>query len=183
MNSRELKFKLKDTTLTSDVNQTLSNLLSQTNKVAKKVTVLENAASGATFFPLEDLTDASISSPQAGQCLIWNGSEWVNGYPSGENVTDCPALPDYAQSSSGLNGYTILLKIPAAKVQALTTTGVKVGLWTSGTTGLVVNSASIGATLPNSTIWTTAPVLITWPAGSFANANTLYLSNVASITN
>lgn len=34
---RELKFKLKDPTLTSDVNQTLSNLLSQVNKTNKTV--------------------------------------------------------------------------------------------------------------------------------------------------
>lgn len=34
---RELKFKLKDPTLTSDVNQTLSNLLSQVNKTNKAV--------------------------------------------------------------------------------------------------------------------------------------------------
>lgn len=45
---RPLKFKLRDSTLTSDVNQTLSNLLSQTNKLKAHVTtVSKNVTSNA----------------------------------------------------------------------------------------------------------------------------------------
>lgn len=45
---RELKFKLKDPTLTSDVNQTLSNLLSQVNKTNKNVTNVSNRVDNNT---------------------------------------------------------------------------------------------------------------------------------------
>jgi hypothetical protein len=49
--SRELKFKLSDTTLTSDVNQTLSNLLSQVNKTNNNVGNLSARVSGIGSAP------------------------------------------------------------------------------------------------------------------------------------
>lgn len=45
---RPLKFRLNDSTLTSDVNQTLSNLLSQTDKVKKRVVQVEAGVSNNT---------------------------------------------------------------------------------------------------------------------------------------
>lgn len=45
--ARDLKFKINDTTLTSDVNQTLSNLLSQTNKTNTRVSIVEKTANTA----------------------------------------------------------------------------------------------------------------------------------------
>jgi hypothetical protein len=87
MGMRPLKFKLKDTTLTSDVNQTLSNLLSQTNKTNKKVTVVEGVANEALStannpsLSLEDLTDVTITNPSAGQGVVRNpgNTGWING--------------------------------------------------------------------------------------------------------
>lgn len=82
---RELKFKLSDTTLTSDINQTLSNLLSQTNKVHKTVTAVSKVANTALIrstnpsLALEGLSDVVISAIQNGQTILWNGTDWVNG--------------------------------------------------------------------------------------------------------
>ena len=101
----------------------------------------------------------------------------AGSYPSGANVC---TLPAYAHSTAGLNGYTIVLRIPASYVQAFTS-GLKIGLVTTATTGLVVNAASIGKTLPGSTVWVGSPVAFTWPAGAFAVANSLYLSNTCAI--
>jgi hypothetical protein len=88
---RELKYKLQDTTLTSNVNQTLSNLLSQTNKVKKtveQVSVVANAANDTANNPslsLEDLTDVTITSPSEGQAVVRNAGNtgWVNGSVGG----------------------------------------------------------------------------------------------------
>jgi hypothetical protein len=101
--------------------------------------------------------------------------------PTGVNVVPCPDMPIIGSSGAGLNGYTVILKIQASKVGAVTTSGLRVGLWTTGTTGLVVNTATIGATLPNSNTWTTSPVSFTFPAGSFVNPSTLYVSNLCPI--
>ena len=182
---RELKFKLADTTLTSDVNQTLSNLLSQTNKVKAKVTVVEKTANKALStanspsLALEGLTDVKITAVANGQTIAWNGAEWVNENIAitGQNVS---LLPVYQHVSGGLNGYTIVLRIPASYVQAFTS-ALRVGIVTTSVTGLVINAATIGKTLPGKTVWSTVPVALTWPSGSFAAASTLYLSNACSI--
>lgn len=81
---RDLKFKLSDTTLTSDVNQTLSNLLAQTNKVKEKVIIVSGVANRALStavnpsLALENLTDVLIAAIQNGQTITWNGTAWVN---------------------------------------------------------------------------------------------------------
>lgn len=86
---RELKFKLRDTTLTSDVNQTLSNLLAQTNKVNTKVEIIGSRVGGFSRLSLEQLTDVLITSVQTGQTIQWNGTDWVNVY-SGPNLLTAP---------------------------------------------------------------------------------------------
>ena len=138
-------------------------------------------ASSQTVQNLEAGANITITDEGGGNIQI-AASGGSSGSPVGSNITTCPVLPDYNTATSGLNGYSIFMKIPASLVQAVTTAGVKIGLWTSTTTGLVVNSASIGATLPNSVAWTATQVPITFPAGSFSAASTLYLSNTAVIT-
>ena len=137
-------------------------------------------ASSQTVQNLEAGANITITDEGGGNIQI--AASGSNGSPVGSNITTCPVLPDYNTATSGLNGYSIFMKIPASLVQAVTTAGVKIGLWTATTTGLVVNSASIGATLPNSVAWTATQVPITFPAGSFSAASTLYLSNTAVIT-
>jgi hypothetical protein len=138
-------------------------------------------ASSQTVQNLEAGANITITDEGGGNIQI-AASGGSSGSPVGSNITTCPVLPDYNTATSGLNGYSIFMKIPASLVQAVTTAGVKIGLWTATTTGLVVNSASIGATLPNSVAWTATQVPITFPAGSFSAASTLYLSNTAVIT-
>jgi len=121
-------------------------------------------------------------------------SDGTNWYPVGSSgggsssiseANLAPALPIAGLTyggSSGLAGFTVILRLPAPFVLAATTGGVKVGIVTTpGSTALVVNSASIGATLPGATAWTTLPVSFTWPAGSFVNPETIYLSNSCAI--
>jgi hypothetical protein len=138
-------------------------------------------ASSQTVQNLEAGANITITDEGGGNIQI-AASGGSSGSPVGSNITTCPVLPDYNTATSGLNGYSIFMKIPASLVQAVTTAGVKIGLWTATTTGLVVNSASIGATLPNSVAWTATQVPVTFPAGSFSAASTLYLSNTAVIT-
>lgn len=129
---------------------------------------------------LQNLTGAgtvSVASDNDGNVTITGAS--AVGFPSGANVVS--PLPVLATSTAGLNGFTIVLKIPASYVQAFTAAGFKVGIQTTSTTGLVVAAATIGKTAPGGTAWTTNPVPFTWPVGSFAVANTLYLSNICAI--
>ena len=118
----------------------------------------------------------TIVDEGSGEILI---SASGGGYPSGANVV--APLPVLASATASLNGYTVVLRIPASYVQAFTTAGIKVGVQTTSTTGLVLHAASIGLTLPGSTTWTSGPTAMTWPAGAFASANTLYLSNACPI--
>ena len=129
-----------------------------------------------------------IGNQADGNLYVYNSTTWVvvggSAVSAGTNIV--PALPIAGLTyggSSGLAGFTVIMRIPAPFVQAATTAGVKVGIVTTpGSTALVVNSASIGATLLGGTAWTTAPVPFTWPAGSFVNPETIYLSNTCPIT-
>jgi len=120
----------------------------------------------------------TITNPSGGEVEISATGGGGGGFPTGANVA---LLPLYAHVSAGLDGYTIVLHIPASYVMAFRASGCKVGIVTTATLGLVVNAASVGATLPDSTVWSTAPTAFTWPAGSFLSALTLYLSNTCAI--
>lgn len=120
-------------------------------------------------------SNVTIVDEGAGEVEISASS---GGYASGSNVC---TLPSYVHVSEGLAGYTIVLRIPASYIQAFTNTGFRVGVITTGVLGLVVNSASIGKTLPNSTAWATPQTPFTFPSGSFSATNTLYLSNICPI--
>jgi hypothetical protein len=115
----------------------------------------------------------------------WSSMQSSGGSSSISGANLAPALPIAGLTyggSSGLAGYTVILRLPAPFVLAATNGGVKVGIVTTpGSTALVVHSASIGATLPGGTAWTTPPVPFTWPAGSFVNPETIYLSNSCAI--
>lgn len=118
--------------------------------------------------------------------IVDNGSGGVeisasgsSSSPSGSNVVTLPVL-NPSTSSAGLNGYTVVLRIPSTYLVAVGTS-VRIGILTTPTLPFVVNAASVGATLPNSTVWTTAPTSVTWPGGSFSSTGTLYLSNAVDI--
>ena len=74
---------------------------------------------------------------------------------------------------------------------AATGAGLRVGLSFYNITSAVIAAASIAATLPNpvesvsgfdyNLAWTTAPIALTWPAGSFVNVSQIYLSNPVAI--
>lgn len=91
--ARLLKYRLNDTTLTSNLNQELSNLLSQTNKTNKKVTVVSAVATRALAgnsspISLEDLSDVKIYLPTAGQAVVRNNANtgWVNSAVGAPNL-------------------------------------------------------------------------------------------------
>jgi hypothetical protein len=110
------------------------------------------------------------------------------GFPSGSTVA---LLPPAIGGAGNLGGYTMVLVIPAGMVLAIGNQ-VRVGLSFYGLGIPVIQDASIGATVPNPTpsiggfsynyAWTTPPVPMTWPVGSFANSNQIYLSNPVSVT-
>lgn len=91
--ARDLKYRLNDSTLTSNLTETLSNLLSQTNKVKAKVVVVEktaNTALSAATGPLslEELSDVVIVAPVTGQALTYkNGTGWINSNVGGLSFT------------------------------------------------------------------------------------------------
>jgi hypothetical protein len=122
-------------------------------------------------------TGIAITNPSAGEILI---SASGSGSPAGSNVVTMPIL-NPTTVSAGLNGFTLVFKIPATYIVGVGPS-VQVGLLTTATLPFIVNAASIGATLPGSSVWTTSPVPLTWPGGSFSSAGTLYLSNPAAIT-
>ena len=137
------------------------------------------AASSQTVQNLEAGTNIEITDEGNGNIQI-AASGGSSGSPAGSNVAVLPILVP-GTASSGLNGYSTVLKIPANYVTAFSADGLKVAVLTADTNGLVLNSASVGLTLPGSTTWTTAPTPFTFPAGSFANTATLYLSNICAI--
>jgi hypothetical protein len=129
-----------------------------------------------------------------GNIYIFNGTTWgifsppAGGAPAGTNVFRYPQVNG---ENGGLANYTLVSKIPAAQVMA-TGASIQVVVMTGsnlGSNGFIVESASIGATLPcgfpglfaNPTAWTTAPVPITFPAGSFTTVFTRYFSNPVNI--
>jgi hypothetical protein len=123
-------------------------------------------------------TNITITDEGAGEVVI--AAAGSSSSPVGSNVIPMPLL-NPATNSAGLNGYTVVLRIPNTYITAVGTS-VKIGILTTATLPFVVNAASIGATLPGSTTWTTSPVAVTWPGGAFGSESTLYLSNVADIT-
>ena len=129
------------------------------------------------FLNLESGTGITVTNTSSGNVQISSAS-------SGTNVAQ---FTPYTTATAGLNGYTVVLRIPSGLIMA-TGPSVSVGIWTNSITGLVVNTASIGTTVAGGittnlpTTWSTAPVTMTWPAGSFASAYTLYYSNPVAIT-
>ena len=108
----------------------------------------------------------------------------------GSNVAN---IPLFTGGAGGLAGYSVILVIPASYITA-TGNSIQVGLSfynVSSGAPAIINAASIGSTLPNpipaiggftyNYNWSTAPVSITWPAGSFENPNQIYFSNPATI--
>ena len=137
------------------------------------------AASSQTVQNLEAGANIEITDEGNGNIQI-AASGGSSGSPAGSNVAVLPILVP-GTAGSGLNGYSTVLKIPANYVTAFSADGLKVAVLTANKNGLVLNSASVGLTLPGSTTWTTAPTPFTFPAGSFANTATLYLSNICAI--
>lgn len=136
------------------------------------------AFSSTTLLNFES-SDSSVTITDEGSGLLNFQSAGNTSSPSGSNVVTLPVL-NPSTSSAGLNGYTVVLRIPSTYLVAVGTS-VRIGILTTPTLPFVVNAASVGATLPNSTVWTTAPTSVTWPGGSFSSTGTLYLSNAVDI--
>jgi hypothetical protein len=110
--------------------------------------------------------------------------------PAGENIF---AFPQFNGQDEGLTNYTLVAIIPASLVQATGASAVltvKTGSNLGGT-GWEMSGCSIGATaaarfvgglVTTSTIWTTPPVAVTFPAGSFTEPLTDCVSNPIDIT-
>jgi hypothetical protein len=139
----------------------------QTNGVPNTLQSVLNLKAGSNF----------TLTPDAFGGVTLAATAQAGRFPSGANVC---TLPAFTHSSAGLNGYTVVVRIPASYVQAFSS-GFRIGILTTATTGLVVNSASIGKTLPGGTAWVGPLVSLTWPAGAFAVASSLYLSNSCAI--
>ena len=122
---------------------------------------------------------ANITITDEGSGEVEISAAGSSSSPVGSNVVTMPLL-NPTTVSAGLNGYTVVFRIPATYIVAVGTS-IRVGILTTATLPFVVNAASIGATLPDSTTWTTPPVSITWPGGAFSSESTLYLSNVSDI--
>ena len=132
-------------------------------------------------------TGIAVSNPSAGEVLI------TNTLPGGFGGSNVANIPLFTGGASGLAGYSMILVIPASYITA-TGNSIQVGLSfynVSSGAPAIINAASIGSTLPNPAPaiegftynynWSTAPVSITWPAGSFENPNQIYFSNPATI--
>jgi hypothetical protein len=126
----------------------------------------------------------AVTNPSAGNVLITNTA------PGGFGGSNVAILPLLSGGAGNLASFTLVLRIPATMVAA-TGTGLRVGLSFYNITNVVIAAASIAATLPNpigssggfayNLAWTTAPIALTWPAGSFVNVSQIYLSNPVAI--
>jgi hypothetical protein len=58
----------------------------------------------ATDMKLEDLQDVSLTTPNIGEILIWNGTEWV---PGADNTADADADPTNEIQALSLSGTTL----------------------------------------------------------------------------
>jgi hypothetical protein len=111
---------------------------------------------------------------------------------AGANVC---SFPQVNGENGGLQNYTLIIKIPATWILATGSSVIATVMTGSnlGATGFVMSAATIGTvnagvlggltlgTYTNPVAWTQR-VPITFPAGSFAAANTRYPSNPVSIT-
>lgn len=59
------------------------------------------AAEDIGAFPLESLTDVTITSPAAGQLLQWNGAAWANANAAGVSAPSVVQSTSYIGTSSG----------------------------------------------------------------------------------
>jgi hypothetical protein len=133
-------------------------------------------------------TDSSVIITDEGSGNI--NLQAATGFAAGTNIFP---FPQFNGQDGGLSNYTLVAIIPASMVQATGSScvlTVKTGS-NFGGTGWEMTGCSIGATLParfspgivtTSTTWTTAPVAITFPAGSFSSTLTDYPSNPIDIT-
>jgi hypothetical protein len=142
-------------------------------------------AQSQTILNLES-TDSSVVITDEGNGNI--NLQASSGFSAGSNIV---SLPPFTAGAGNLGGQTTVLVIPAGMVQA-TGSSLRVGLSFYNITTVLIDAASIGATLPNpigglggftyNYAWTTSPITMTWPAGSFLNPNQIYFSNPVSIT-
>lgn len=151
-------------------------LLLEVNGVKAQSQVVQNLES----------TDASVTITDLGGGNI--DLQAASGFAAGSNVV---SISPFQGGAGNLSSHSIVLTIPAGMIQA-TGTSIRVGLSFYAITSVIIDNASIGATAPNPIAsiggftydyaWTTEPIAITWPAGSFLNNNQVYFSNPVDIT-
>jgi len=128
----------------------------------------------------------TITDEGAGEVLISAGS-------TSSGLTAFP-IPQMNDEDGGLSGYTMVMRIPGTMLTAKGN-GLVVSVMTGSNlgSGWVVTGASIAASLnsyfipgilsPDPSIpWTTSPVAMTFPGGSFSAPSTVYSSNPVAIT-
>jgi hypothetical protein len=49
--------------------------------MAKKYTYVEDGKHKAGTLVIDNAEDVTVTDPDTGEALVWNGSEWVNGEP------------------------------------------------------------------------------------------------------
>lgn len=191
---RELKFKLSDTTLTSDVNQTLSNILSQTNKVKKtvaQVSIVANRANVQSTNPslaLENLTDVVITALQNGQSISWNGTDWVNGpvgVTPGSIIVCMPScMPGFSTVSSAVVGNGTTIHVIAGRSIINQVSKWTISVNNVGGSFALANSVIIKCTRDSGTVVSSTPITFggssspTWAAGiNTSDAIALALDN------
>jgi hypothetical protein len=135
-------------------------------------------------------SDASVTITDEGDGNI--NLQAASGFSAGSNIFN---FPRWTAITSGINGYTVVAIIPASLITATGDSAV-LTIQTGnsfGGTGFEYGNIVIAATaasryIPGFTTpapdytWTTAPIAVTFPVGSFTSVNTAYQSNPISIT-
>ncbi|MGA2886184.1 MAG: hypothetical protein ABSE80_13735, partial [Halobacteriota archaeon] len=162
-----------------------SGVISFASSITLNVEVGGTPLSSTNPINFEAGTGIAVTNPSAGNVRITNT---LPGGFAGNNVI---ALPLQNQGGGSVSSFTLVQRIPAAMVIA-TGNSIQIGLAFYDITNVVINTATVGATLPNPSpatsgfgynyAWTTAPISFTWPAGSFVNPSQVYFSNPVAIT-
>ena len=161
-------------------------------------------SSGATVYgnTLDGLSDVTITTPQSGQALVYNGGSWINGTPSSASfattasaatsITFTPISASYAISSSYVPSSVINVRNTTG-IETLATTGsntfvgnqiISGSLTTNNSINAVTISASNGLFVNNGGITTTDGIIANTVSASFSGSGAnIFGVNYTTLTN
>ena len=161
-------------------------------------------SSGATVYgnTLDGLSDVTITTPQSGQALVYNGGSWINGTPSSASfattasaatsITFTPISASYAISSSYVPSSVIDVRNTTG-IETLATTGsntfvgnqiISGSLTTNNSINAVTISASNGLFVNNGGITTTDGIIANTVSASFSGSGAnIFGVNYTTLTN